>query len=421
MPPGNLAAMFGAGPPQMDSDQLNKILQPYGVQMPTTYQQPGPFENMPSFGSAHPAIAQGLDNALIAVSLMGPTGKTAGENISNVARGVLGVGPYRRAMLAQQAQMPLQMAGQVANLQHLGAENQELAGRGEYYRAIAANADWHKDASSERMNAALMRTQMEGTKQMKVTKRADGSEVVQQPFIDPHDPDFQVQWKDTDIDPADFKRTEAHGKTSSAFGGGLAGSVMATQLEAKYGDQLPALMSKPSPEFAQDVQKMYRQVQQDSAGFQGTQFREGTVPKTDSFREVTRANQAQLGKMQYGVKDRDKSIKEEQSRLLHANIASQNPPQDMYAAQAEANVKQRMDHDQKLQEMYTQYSMLPPEVQMTVPFSAYAQQQGYNPQTRFFQPQPQGGAQQAPQAMGGQQPTLSPTVQAVIDALKKPQ
>lgn len=412
--PISAGAMAG-GPPTMDTSQLDSLLQSYGVQLPSSYVQPGPLENSPMQNS-HPGLARGLDNALITASLMGPSGRTAGENISNAARGVLGVGPYRREFQAQQAMLPLQVAGVIGGLQaQQGAIKRDTAMAGYYGdRGQAA-----LETVAQKTQAAITRENMLGTKQMQLGKDSLGNPVVQEPFIDPHDADMQVQWRNRpDIDPHQFAQQQTHGKIAQGFGGGVAGETITLNLEQKYGDKLPALLQSPTSEFIRDLNSTVAGVNKMSGSYQGTQLRQDSVPASTAFQERVKANQVQLGGMKYGIKDHDKAVKNEASRLMRSSADSGGSVDlKQLQTQAEANVSYKEDHDRQLDDLYGRYAQLPPEVQGSVDFSSWAQKEGgYNPQSHTFATHGTAppGATPPASPMGG----LSPSDQAIINSIQ---
>lgn len=136
------------GPPELDNSIVNDTLKTFGVHMPSSYAQPG-LEATP-WGQRHNRLATGIDNAMIAVAGMGPTGETAGDNISNVARGVMGIQPFREQFADAQAQVPLQYAKEIGGLQGMQAEN----------RMRDAQASWYGDRGQAALQANLTRSQI---------------------------------------------------------------------------------------------------------------------------------------------------------------------------------------------------------------------------------------------------------------------
>lgn len=191
-----------AGPPMFDVGAVNQMLAPYGVQLPSSFSDAGPFQQaaedqqqgegsiLGKLMGGHPAIGRGLDNALIAAALTQPS-RTAGEGISNVAQALLGVAPYRRQLAAQQAEIPLQFASTIGGLQAQQAMLKMYQGLGDYYRESGQS----KAADiTARGNVALMRYQMEGSMHPRIGKDAQGNDVVQTYQIDPNDPNMGGNW-----------------------------------------------------------------------------------------------------------------------------------------------------------------------------------------------------------------------------------
>lgn len=113
------------------SGQLNNMIAPY-QQMAKQYGNNG-YASMSGnswLAQAHPGIARPLDNALLAMSMTKP-GQTIGENISNVAGGLVGAQGYRRQQMMQSAMLPyelaeprLKMMDTMAQMQQRGAMTQ---------------------------------------------------------------------------------------------------------------------------------------------------------------------------------------------------------------------------------------------------------------------------------------------------------
>lgn len=130
---GALARMYsgaGAGMPGIgggmdpssmtDPSVANDALSPYGLQMPT-HTNPFLFFNdqnkdgSPTWAGNHPKVAKAIEGAMIGATT--PGGQTIGENISNVAKTVLGIpGMYRNSQAAQM-QAPFDQAKMIGALQ----------------------------------------------------------------------------------------------------------------------------------------------------------------------------------------------------------------------------------------------------------------------------------------------------------------
>ena len=237
----------------MDPNSINATLQPYGVQLPTSYQQPGIAENT-GWGQRHPGIATGIDNALIAVAGMGPTGDTAGENISNVARGVMGIGPYRRQYASEQAMVPFQIAKEVGGLQAQQSYMQMQKAMAGYYgdRGQAALAKNQID-----LQKAQLRTEMERMKEPMLMDAPDpqnpGKTIKAVGFAKYNDDltDFKYV-PDYSLDAQGFMQKQRMDKLSGTFGvgtgkdGAVIWAQMAKELGKNIGDVEPD-MSKWGP------------------------------------------------------------------------------------------------------------------------------------------------------------------------------
>jgi hypothetical protein len=84
------------------------------------------------FAQNHPRLAGALSNAFLAASMTKP-GMTPGENISNVASGVLGASQASRQQLMKQQMMPYEMLAPQIALQKNLADIQELNQRSSLY------------------------------------------------------------------------------------------------------------------------------------------------------------------------------------------------------------------------------------------------------------------------------------------------
>lgn len=258
------AQMGGPGPADptssFDPGAINAALQPYGVQLPTSYQQPGMFENM-GWGQRHPGLATGLDNALIAVAGMGPTGETAGENISNVARGVMGIGPYRRQYLSEQAMVPFQIAKEVGGLQAQQSYMQMQKAMAGYYgdRGQAA-----LQANQQRLESAQIKAQMESGKELQVMTDASGKKFVGRPDYDMEKGTFN--YVPTNIDVGEFEAERQRRGVAGIFGSDTNGhgTFLMSQMGKALGgmEKIPSDITKWGPKetdaYAQAVEKWGR-------------------------------------------------------------------------------------------------------------------------------------------------------------------
>lgn len=402
--PGEL----GAGPPNMDPGVLNQLLGQYGVGLPQQLIPPGPFEQMGGFAGHHPGLATGLDNALIAASLMGPTGATAGENISNVARGILGVEPYRRQFAAEQYMLPLQVAQSVGGLQAQQAMMKMYQGMGQYY---ADTGKSRLESPEMRMQQGVMKAEFDSAKNMRLGKNG----MVQQQEWDPVT--MQPVWKDQpDIDPKAFMQTQLRTKTSQRFGGGAMGNMIANDFAKAYNgyENIPEVID---PKIYHSI---YANAQRLSAGYQG----KGVVPASDKFQDFMKAQQGVLGGMKYNIKNPDAAIKAEMTRIAPGMM---NSGADIATVQkqAAANIQMRQQHDAQLDELYGRWASSP-EMSVGMTFDTYAQQHGYDEQTRTFRASPPGMMQgsapiqpNTPPASGQPAQQFSPAMQQLMQLFKK--
>jgi hypothetical protein len=146
-PPSNQAVMYGAGAndpymAQQAADPIgaaNTALGQFGLSLP---QNPNPFilfnNNPGSFAQNHPRIAGGLDNAAGVLANMGPTSMSAGDNISNVARGLMGNRAMHQQYLQQQYQAPFQLASQIGGLQSVNDQHAAQVANQNHINAITA-------------------------------------------------------------------------------------------------------------------------------------------------------------------------------------------------------------------------------------------------------------------------------------------
>lgn len=416
MAPGNqnpMAGLMNAGPPIFDNDQMNQLLQPYGVQMPSQYQQPGPFENMPGFAGKHPGLSRGLDNALIAVANMGPTGRTAGENISNAARGVLSVGPYRRQFAAEQAQMPFAFAKEIGGLQQQQAMIDELRGRGQYYRDVGNQRAGLNEAN-------LMRTQM----QMNM-RGATGHDSLQpgpngfaqRPEIDK---DNNLTYVDTEIKNEDLMQERNHAKAVQRFGGGLAAGVLVANLKAAGYD--------PNGDIPSDVlNAQYAKVNALGPGPLAQRDRDVNPSANDKLNQAVGTNKTVLqGFLKpFDIKNPEAELKAETQRRMQLYLSdpklsgsmSEQQLRTQAEAQAKAAIQEKQAAYNRVTGAYAEYSSTHDLQGMQgEPFSMWMLNRGFDPQTgNFVNQRPQGGQTPTPQA---QQPQLSPFQQALVGALK---
>jgi len=92
------------------SSQLDQMIAPYRQMAQQTYSPYATMSPNSWLARNHPGLAGHLDNMLLTLGSMGPTGATAGENISNVARGLTGAQQWHRQNMLQASMLPYEMA-----------------------------------------------------------------------------------------------------------------------------------------------------------------------------------------------------------------------------------------------------------------------------------------------------------------------
>lgn len=401
---------YGGGPATIDPAMLNALLSQYGVHMPEQYREAGPFEQG-GFGQRHPGLAHGLDNALIAVAGMGPTQMAAGENISNAARGVLGVEPYRLAFASQQAMMPLQMASMVGGLQAQQAMLGMYKGMGDYYknvgdaRVLSANAQSQRN--QDQLNAAILRQNMLGTKSKRLVVQ-NGKQVVEEPYIDPADMTMQVHYRPTDEDPSEFMKEHVRNNVTARFGGNTPeGMYISNALASAYGgyDKIPEVIP---PAMLGSLEEKAAKL---SPSYQGSVLRQDTVPASTTFQDLQKAQEKSVRGLMFNQapggwtpKIREGAIQSEMTNEMQRELSDKSrvgpmTPIAQMRANATARVAQQEQTDQQILAHWSAYQQLPPEVRMGMDPVRYFQTQGFDPQTRTWA-QP-GGPQSAPQTAPG--------------------
>lgn len=211
------------GLPNIDPTQINQLLQAFGgMSLPDQPRPQGPFENG-WLGQHTGAMGSGLDNALIALANMGPTGRTAGDNISNVARGVSAIGPTRNVQAAAQYQLPLQLAGEVAKLQEAQSSVGRNSAMADYYSgkndasryAAEERLAGVRGAAESRAQSSMMGHQVAASKELQIgTDPATGKPAVMGARY--NEDSGQVEWvPQTGLDPDAFQKQQAR-KTAMA-------------------------------------------------------------------------------------------------------------------------------------------------------------------------------------------------------------
>lgn len=396
---------LGAGPPNMDPGVLNQLLGQYGVGLPQQLIPPGPFEQMGGFAGHHPGLATGLDNALIAASLMGPTGATAGENISNAARGILGVEPYRRQFAAEQYMLPLQVAQSIGGLQAQQAMMKMYQGMGQYY---ADTGKSRLESPEMRMQQGIMKEQFEAAKNQRLGKNG----MVQQQEWDPVT--MQPVWKDQpDIDPKAFMQTQLRTKTSQRFGGGAMGDMIANDLANAYKgyENIPEVID---PKIYHNA---YANAQRLSAGYQGIFPRAQNQANQDAATAAAKLTQNLIGTFA-PLPSQQAFDKQRRAPIMAAILnGNQRISYDQAVKMADQQIQQEYGAMQQrrgklesdLGELQNRW-LLSPERSIGMPFETYLDSQGFNRQTGVFnvsQPgAPQGSAPIQPGATVVHPPAL---------------
>lgn len=151
----------GPDVPQMNPDLMNHYLNMFGTSLPQRLDPNILFGNAQpgSFADRHQKIAGALDNAIGVLANMGPPGMTTGENMSNVARGLMGNRVAHQQNLTNQVMAPFAMAGQVNQLQtDIDAHNLSKAHQlyfgamGAYHQGLLQNQQDRITGANSRAN-----------------------------------------------------------------------------------------------------------------------------------------------------------------------------------------------------------------------------------------------------------------------------
>jgi hypothetical protein len=129
------------------SSQMNAMVAPYR-QMSNQMLNNG-YAALPGnsgFAQNHPGIARPMDSALLAMSMTKP-GQTIGENIANVAGGLVGAQQFRRNQMMQSAMLPYEMAQPRLNMMNTLAQMNERASEIPYRHSMEernqAMSEWY--------------------------------------------------------------------------------------------------------------------------------------------------------------------------------------------------------------------------------------------------------------------------------------
>src|SRR5574337_242516 len=125
---------------------MQAMLSQYGLSIPTQEQIPQNFmfsdqgmAGIPStqgFGMRHPALATGIENALLGAAMTPGGMPTAGQNMAQVAGSLTGVPQWRLQRRIGMTLAPLEIAGSIQNIlsQQAQAQGQLMTGQGNVLR-----------------------------------------------------------------------------------------------------------------------------------------------------------------------------------------------------------------------------------------------------------------------------------------------
>lgn len=399
---------LGGGEPEVDNDQINALLQHFGgLSVPDQYQPQGAFESMPWISKRAPSLAYGMDNALIALANMGPTGKTAGENISNVARGLQSIGPTRQAQAMNPMLMALQMAGHVAGLQQSQANIEREGAMAGWYndrtgsaeRIQASRAEAQKYAADQRLNSAMAKNAMLSGKEGQIL--ADGT--VGLPEVDDN---FQVKYvSHPEIDPKAWAKNQQKSKMAGIMGGSMEGLVATGMLgddPEAYVRQNP-MFGKPGAKGAvaywSDANSIMLQHREAAAGVTAASHTQEAT--TGNFRKTQDElwKNVMSGDTSASIRQKRQDAREQQIFMerTKARPGSVTPEQVAHDAQWETQ-----QHVGRLQQLYGQYSGLSEqEQQRQGGVMGFLARQGYDPLSDQFTNRTGASEGPAPNAMPG--------------------
>src|SRR5574337_471293 len=127
---------------------MQAMLSQYGLSIPTQEQIPQNFmfsdqgmAGIPStqgFGMRHPALATGIENAVMGAAMTPGGLPTAGQNMAQVAGSLAGVPQWRLQRRIGMTLAPLEIAGSMQNIlsQQAQAQGQLMSGQGAVYRGL---------------------------------------------------------------------------------------------------------------------------------------------------------------------------------------------------------------------------------------------------------------------------------------------
>jgi hypothetical protein len=152
------AAPQGGGFPTMGGmvtpQQMQSMIAPYQAMAQKAFPTDPIFGNG-AFQAAHPRVAGGISNFLLAASMIKP-GMTVGENISNVAGGVLGAKQFGREQQLRQAMFPYQMLTTQLGPQELLTRMYQQGQMGRYY---GMHGDYMAGAATDLANSKALAAQ----------------------------------------------------------------------------------------------------------------------------------------------------------------------------------------------------------------------------------------------------------------------
>jgi hypothetical protein len=402
--------MGGAGP-DTSGDAINALLQQFGgINVPAP-QQTGLFENT-GWGGRHPALSGGLDNALIALGNMGPTGPTAGDNISNVARGLQSIGPTRQMQRLAPVMAALQMAQGVAGLQQSAANINREGAMAQYYGGRNAASEYNAQARLQGVmgRAGLAAASAQHGPQIGIDPATNKPAVM----VPTTDDDGNLKYiAHPELDVNEFKKGQKKRATDAMLGN----SDPATAFRMINGDPPddPKALSEYGKKFNAHLLKFRTAGPGVGAGAAGE-------------RQVSGNWHSDQSKLFTGLVGKEPGKDQIENEAI---LESQKSGFKVTPQEAEAKVRSNREQVKgQLQKHWGDFSLLDEDEQRRQGgIMGYLQKQGYDPTTNKFGPVARTGAPPAaaPNVMGGGAKAtapspkgLDPAVQAIIDSLNGP-
>ncbi len=384
----------GGGTPPIDPEALNAVLEKYGVHMPNRLQPPGPFEAMGQnnpggamggFFNRHPGIATAGDNALIALGNMGPTQMSAGDNISNVARSVLGVQPYRRQQAAQQFEAPLAAAKEIGGLQTQQAMVQRdkamfdmYSSRSDLYDAQAKYNDLRNQTALE---VAGLRGQL-AAKPILGVDRDPASKTYGQPMAYERKVDENGNVVDTPNPNLDV-RPLLHEQHVQRFGGGQQGEFIATHLAQEYGgvQNIPVEPDKTYTDRYDKWLQKYTDMTKIVPYMADRNYANSLPPsQAKTVEDTENAWKGEYQGLKFGKMPADlrkNATRDTVHKLMDGGM-------DYISAKAKADSDTQAS-DQQLDQTFSKFTQLPLSERMKFgSFKAYAEAQGFDSTSHTF-------------------------------------